>query len=268
MGRTLKRVPLDFDWPLNKVWSGYINDCGGPCPEDGKTCFGGHTAAGKWLKSIARLISVVGQEATATPEQIEYWKTSGRIYPHPYLQEWQQAPRTDVPREVHARIREHDDTPTRMRLLGEWYNKNPPQLLPLDAELHSFVEALAGRKVDSMGCASISWGIAQALQKAAGVGENWGVCPVCGGNADDPEKRAAAEAWQETDPPTGDGFQLWETTSEGSPVSPVFTTIDELCSWCADNATTFGSFKATADEWRKMLDADFVCHRQGNAVFL
>ncbi|MGN6107833.1 MAG: hypothetical protein ACTHU0_22185, partial [Kofleriaceae bacterium] len=25
MGRTLKRVPLDFAWPLNKVWKGYLN---------------------------------------------------------------------------------------------------------------------------------------------------------------------------------------------------------------------------------------------------
>lgn len=22
MGRVLKRVPLDFDWPLNQVWAG------------------------------------------------------------------------------------------------------------------------------------------------------------------------------------------------------------------------------------------------------
>ena len=25
MGRELKRVPLGFDWPLNKAWDGYIN---------------------------------------------------------------------------------------------------------------------------------------------------------------------------------------------------------------------------------------------------
>lgn len=25
MGRTMKRVPLYFDWPLKKVWGGYIN---------------------------------------------------------------------------------------------------------------------------------------------------------------------------------------------------------------------------------------------------
>jgi hypothetical protein len=25
MGRTLKRVPIDFNWPLNKIWGGYLN---------------------------------------------------------------------------------------------------------------------------------------------------------------------------------------------------------------------------------------------------
>ena len=25
MGRELERVPLDFDWPLNRPWRGYIN---------------------------------------------------------------------------------------------------------------------------------------------------------------------------------------------------------------------------------------------------
>ena len=28
MGRKLMRVPLDFAWPLKKVWKGYINPYG------------------------------------------------------------------------------------------------------------------------------------------------------------------------------------------------------------------------------------------------
>lgn len=70
------------------------------------------------------------------------------------------------------------------------------------------------------------------------------------------------------EPPEGDGYQLWETTSEGSPVSPVFTTLDELCDWCEDNATTFGSYKATKDEWKRMLDNNFVYHKDGNTFFI
>lgn len=32
-------------------------------------------------------------------------------------------------------------------------------------------------------------------------------------------------------PPKGAGYQLWETVSEGSPISPVFKTPDELANW-------------------------------------
>lgn len=67
--------------------------------------------------------------------------------------------------------------------------------------------------------------------------------------------------------PNGEGFQLWETTSEGSPISPVFETLDELCEWCDGNATTFGSLKASKEEWKKMLSNDFVYHKEGNVMF-
>lgn len=80
-----------------------------------------------------------------------------------------------------------------------------------------------------------------------------------------------ADAWYTTgrvDPPAGEGFQLWETTSEGSPVSPVFATLDELCTWCETGATTFASFRATAAEWRNMLGGDFVHHREGRMIFI
>lgn len=72
--------------------------------------------------------------------------------------------------------------------------------------------------------------------------------------------RLAAEAWESSGPPTGDGYQLWETCSGGSPVSPVFATLDELCAYAADNCTTFAHIKTSASEWRRMLDAGYVAH--------
>lgn len=69
-------------------------------------------------------------------------------------------------------------------------------------------------------------------------------------------------------PPVGEGYQLWETTSEGSPCSPVFATLDELCEWCEKYATTFGSFRASKEEWKSMLSDDFVHHKQGNVIFM
>ena len=64
MGREIKRVPLDFDWPLDKPWKGFVNPYREPCPEKetGK-CFTGATAAYKWLDSISHFISLIGREA-------------------------------------------------------------------------------------------------------------------------------------------------------------------------------------------------------------
>lgn len=79
--------------------------------------------------------------------------------------------------------------------------------------------------------------------------------------------RLLANLWKPKDPPWGHGYQLWETTSEGSPKSPVFGTLDELCEWAAVNATTFADFTATAAKWKAMLRVDFVHHRNGNWTF-
>lgn len=39
------------------------------------------------------------------------------------------------------------------------------------------------------------------------------------------------ENWVKIEPPTGEGWQVWETVSEGSPVSPVFNSAESLVSW-------------------------------------
>ena len=46
------------------------------------------------------------------------------------------------------------------------------------------------------------------------------------------------------DPPEDEGWQLWETTTEGFPVSPVFKTLEVLAKWCEENATVFADIKA------------------------
>lgn len=65
-------------------------------------------------------------------------------------------------------------------------------------------------------------------------------------------------------------IQLYETTSEGTPKGPVFRAdeFEKLCEWAAVNATTFASFKATKEEWMKMLSNGLVFHQSGNVMFL
>lgn len=48
-------------------------------------------------------------------------------------------------------------------------------------------------------------------------------------------------------------FQMYENTSEGTPISPVMPDIESLAHWLADNgASAFGSMTATYEQWLTM----------------
>ena len=70
------------------------------------------------------------------------------------------------------------------------------------------------------------------------------------------------------DLPQGDGYQLWETTTEGSPLSPVFAIVEELAEWCAVNATVFAGVKAAKEEWLKMFAGETIHFELGSCVFV
>lgn len=60
MGRELKRVVLDFDWPLHKVWDGYVNPYYRKCDVcDGR----GETTAGRRLGTLVRMILQSGEDS-------------------------------------------------------------------------------------------------------------------------------------------------------------------------------------------------------------
>lgn len=240
MGRVIKRVPLTFDWPRNKRWTGYVNPNHRPCPEDEKTCFHGYTAGGRWLDALIRMISLIGQEAKTAP-LADQFDPRHRTYPHPYLQEWPQAPHTGMPRSVREALdakypddgkkSTHD---ARYRQVCAWRDANRSHVLPLTQELVDLVEGLAGEKL-GIGIGAnhqIEHKLQERLVALAGldVGK-FGVCQVCGGDGMDPAAKEAYEAWERTDPPEGPGWQLWETVSEGSPISPVFPDADAFKRW-------------------------------------
>lgn len=66
------------------------------------------------------------------------------------------------------------------------------------------------------------------------------------------------------EPPTGDCFQLWETTSHGSPMSPVFETPRELAKWIAGESPN-----SSYDEWLNFVYASLgrVYFRQNKKRF-
>ncbi len=55
------------------------------------------------------------------------------------------------------------------------------------------------------------------------------------------------------DPPEGEGWQLWETVSEGSPITPVCASADELAQWLFDNGDPVHG-KLTKETWMNMIN--------------
>ena len=50
------------------------------------------------------------------------------------------------------------------------------------------------------------------------------------------------------------GWAIYETTSEGTPLTPTFATPEELATWCVEHkVSTFGDFTADYDSWLAMI---------------
>lgn len=69
-------------------------------------------------------------------------------------------------------------------------------------------------------------------------------------NGERPEPEDYMPEWSEAE---ATHFMMYETCTEGSPISPAFATIEELARWLADNnASAFGSETATYEQWLRM----------------
>jgi hypothetical protein len=299
MGRTLKRVPMDFDWPLGQVWSGYTNPYyaqSTPCPECNgaggskeyrhfyKQWYGNapfdpvaYGATPLSLDSV-HLLKIAERQCEHTPDYYgtgEYavrrevrrlynlWRNQWNhhliqadvdaLLEAGRLMDFTHVPRTEEQREI---VR------AKIAAGGNSWLPEPSGYRPTADEVNEWsLEGMAHDGLNAYVCCRARCereGVPDKCSRCADVGRFW---PT-------PEIERLYEAWSDQEPPTGEGYQLWETTTEGSPSSPVFSSIEELCAWCADNATTFGSFRASADEWRTMLDQDFVHHTTGNMTFI
>jgi len=211
LGRALKRVPLDFEWPLNQTWIGYIN------PHYAKShncsaCKGdGSTFAAQRLGDLVSLLMLSGSDSL-----------QGKC--HPYLSE------------------------------APLYRT---QGMVCGLDMAELTGALAGRPTGSpWGHDAIDkWTATKKIITAAGLPEKWGLCPACDGNGtiwESSEDEKLADEWIRSEPPTGDGYQVWETVSEGSPISPVFATPEDLAAHMA--TTRWGADKGTSyEQWMKFI---------------
>lgn len=250
MSREVRRVPLTFDWPLKKVWHGYLRPDrldGGACP----ACRNGYSPRAQelfdlWYGYVPFDPASTGSTRLRhdTPAVREFAERNVSRAPefygtgeHAIVQEAQRLAdlwngmwfhhitQDDVDALVNAG-RLMDFTHTWSRETG-WVKKDPP-VTPTAAQVNEW--SLRGFGHDSIN-ASV---VIRARCEREGVDHT---CPRCEGHASIevyPGQRADAEAWEPTDPPTGDGWQLWETVTEGSPITPVFTSPDALARHMTD----------------------------------
>lgn len=81
------------------------------------------------------------------------------------------------------------------------------------------------------------------------------VCSNCGGKGHTatPAQEKAHDEWVATDPPEGDGWQLWQTVSEGGPVSPVCSSAESLARWMTTPANDWGVSKRETISYEEAL---------------
>lgn len=266
MGRELRRVPLDFDWPINKTWDGFVNPlyAATKC----KACDGtGYSPEGRRMKDLwyghAPFKPEDRGSVPFTPEDDEvaaFAKRNVNASPEFYGRDRQAIEREarrlchlwnghwchhlnedDVSALIEAE-RLYDFTHT-FDTTNRWQPKSPPYTpTPREVNLWS---------ISGLGHGSVnSWVCIKAECARLGVPAE---CRQCGGDGEvwpSPENKQAYEDWQRTPPPTGDGYQIWETVSEGSPISPPFSTPEDLArymattKWGADPGTPYETWLA------------------------
>lgn len=277
MSREVRRVPVDFDWPLNEVWSGYFMPDRfkeTPCPD----CKNGWSPRAQylldlWYGNVPFDPEDTGSERLTvhTPAVRAFAERNIASAPYFYgegedsvLREarrlaglWNGAwchhlTQADVDALVAAgRLRDftHTWSPE-----TRWQKIEPP-VVPTAAQVNEW--SLSG-----FGHDSINSGIAiEGRCKREGEPVT---CQTCRGHGSLEKwrcQRIRAELWQPIEPPTGEGWQLWETVSEGSPITPVFATreglVDHLCSPAYPR-------RLTRDEAEGLVEAGWVPSMIGN----
>ena len=246
MGREIKRISMDFDWPLNKIWDGYVNPhyktkkCQ-KCDGSGyseiarllKDKWYGHThfkPEGRDSESFLPNNRIIQMLATRNTERNPEFYGSGKFAIDQeatrlcrlFNTQWMHhLNNLDIEALVKAE-RLHDFTHNWTN--DGWQQKDPPYI-PSAKEVNEW--SISGFGHDSINCYIIIEEECKRLRINS-------VCEDCQGEGDiwpDQESRYFYETWQKTEPPEGDGYQLWETVSEGSPISLVFKTPEELATY-------------------------------------
>jgi hypothetical protein len=251
MGREVHRVPHDFDWPLNKVWEGFLTpdhfdeercpDCkSGYSPQAqnlyelwyGKLPFDpSSTGSAPWQHDTPGIRAVAERNTRSAPEfygtgEAATVREAQRLADL-FNSQWSHHLSQDDVEALVAAERLHDFTHTWSREEG-WQKIDPP-VKPTAEQINEW--SLTGFGHDGLNayvviearCERESIEPRCPTQGARQLGKVRG--PACSGRGVAADQPAQGRRWQ-----------LWETVSEGSPISPVFTSADELAGWMSDPA--------------------------------
>ena len=248
MGLELKRVEVGFKWPLNKVWSGFLmpeelspKKCA-CCNAQGyneatqviaDTYYDSNNFGVKWTYDYYK--DRDGNPATRPP-----WRVLGNS------QAWHNQITQD---EVQALI----DAGRLVDLTHTWTSgkgwvRREDSYIPTEAEVNEWDTVSMGH--DGINCSILI----EARATRLGV---FGYCEKYQGDGstfDSKEQETAYDNWKETPVPEGDWYQVWETVSEGSPVTPAFETAAELIDYLAK----YGDNEGKNDGWIREAASKFV----------
>lgn len=265
MGRELRRVPLDFDWPEKKVWRGYVNPHyakSRDCPEcDGSgSSPGARMLSGQWYGDVRfnpvdrgsapfspNHLAVLAFARRNLPLAAEYFVRveADRLAVH-FNRGWSHHLNADDVAALVAAGRLMDFTHTWTPESG-WKPKDPPyHPTPEEVNLWSISGGMGHDPINQ-------WVVVEAECKRKGIDPTCHHCQGSGTLWVSPEDEAAAEAWEQTEPPAGDGYQIWETVSDGSPISPVFPTPESLAEYMTGRAWG-GDRGSSYDSWLRFIN--------------
>lgn len=236
MGREIKRVPLDFDWPMNKVWSGFQNPhYEGHCKQCSQCGGSGLSAPAKalqdkWYGYVPFLPAETNSEPFKPDHPHIVARAQRNVEQSP---EYYGSGAAAVDREA-RRLCDHYNSHWMYHL-----DQRDVAALMKSGRLSELTNSLGRtptpREVNEwaigwfLGHDSINrWIVVKAKAKRLGYPTECSICKGRGHVWDSPANKRRAERWKSSEPPSGEGWQMWETVSEGSPVTPVFETPEAL----------------------------------------
>lgn len=269
MGREIRRVPVGFDHPVGEKWPGFLNP---HHPRKCPGCENGYSEAAQrysaeWYGNAPfdprstgskpfgpdhpAVIAFAKRNVGHSPD---YYGTGERAIKREaerlardcFDNHWSHhLSQTDVDALIKAgRLMDFTHT----WKAGEGWKPKDPPYKPTAEEVNVWSINGFGGGHDSINC----WVCVE--ERCKRNGEPY-VCATCGGKACDPadaETYRLMKEWQATDPPTGEAYQLWETVSEGSPITPAFATAEELARYCEANQFNKGRLLSRVEPWNDL----------------